>query len=310
MPRRARSDASSAPRSRASGRLGRSTAFFSIATAASRVAGLVREIVAACYFGVSGPMSAFTIAFQVPNLVRSLFADAAIQAAFVPVFTEQLEQGAQARGVPPRLDADLPGHPRSSAALTALFILLAPVLMPLFVARLRRAGSPTSRSRSRSSSSRSWSCSASPGSSSAILNSYDRFAVFAISPFFWNVAIIAVLVGAGAGVPRGRPDLRLRDRRPRRHRAPAGDARLRPAQHAVRDPACAAAVRRLRRTGADRRAPRAAADAAGDDQPRADQLQPGDQQHRRLPRLRRRRRPRSTRRSGSTCCPRGSSRSR
>ena len=70
------------------GRLGRSTAFFSIATAFSRVAGLVREIVAASYFGISGPMSAFTIAFQVPNLVRSLFADAAIQAAFVPVFTE------------------------------------------------------------------------------------------------------------------------------------------------------------------------------------------------------------------------------
>ena len=38
-------------------------------------------------------MSAFTIAFQVPNLVRSLFADAAIQAAFVPVFTEKLEHG-------------------------------------------------------------------------------------------------------------------------------------------------------------------------------------------------------------------------
>ena len=40
----------------------------------------MREIVAASYFGVSGPMSAFTIAFQVPNLVRSLFADAALQA--------------------------------------------------------------------------------------------------------------------------------------------------------------------------------------------------------------------------------------
>ncbi len=40
---------------------------------------LVREVVAASYFGVSGAMSAFTIAFQVPNLVRSLFADAALQ---------------------------------------------------------------------------------------------------------------------------------------------------------------------------------------------------------------------------------------
>src|SRR2546427_9657535 len=37
-------------------------------------------------------MSAFTIAFQVPNLIRALFADAALQGAFVPVFTELLEK--------------------------------------------------------------------------------------------------------------------------------------------------------------------------------------------------------------------------
>jgi peptidoglycan biosynthesis protein MviN/MurJ (putative lipid II flippase) len=82
------------------GRLGLSTAFFSAATALSRVAGLIREIVAASYFGISGAMSAFTIAFQVPNLVRSLFADAAIQAAFVPVFTEELCSRPGSRGRP------------------------------------------------------------------------------------------------------------------------------------------------------------------------------------------------------------------
>ncbi|MEA2479440.1 MAG: putative peptidoglycan lipid flippase, partial [Thermoleophilaceae bacterium] len=74
-------------------RLGLSTLIFSVATGLSRVAGLVREIVAANYFGVSGAMSAFTIAFQVPNLVRALFADAALQGAFVPIFAELLEKG-------------------------------------------------------------------------------------------------------------------------------------------------------------------------------------------------------------------------
>src|SRR3954466_7178019 len=68
------------------------TAIFSIATGLSRIAGLVREIVAARYFGTTGAASAFTLAFQVPNLVRSLFADAALSAAFVPVFTELLEE--------------------------------------------------------------------------------------------------------------------------------------------------------------------------------------------------------------------------
>ena len=42
-------------------------------------------------------MSAFTIAFQVPNLVRALFADAALQPAFVPVFTEQIGKGTTKR---------------------------------------------------------------------------------------------------------------------------------------------------------------------------------------------------------------------
>ena len=74
-------------------RLARNTAFFSFATGLSRLLGLVREVVAASYFGVSGAMSAFTIAFQVPNLVRALFADSALQGAFVPVFTELLEKG-------------------------------------------------------------------------------------------------------------------------------------------------------------------------------------------------------------------------
>src|SRR2546429_239090 len=64
----------------------------SFATGVSRVAGLAREIYAASLFGVKGPMSAFTIAFQVPNLIRALFADAALQGAFVPVFTELLEK--------------------------------------------------------------------------------------------------------------------------------------------------------------------------------------------------------------------------
>src|SRR5829696_6725330 len=74
-------------------RLARNTAFFSFATGLSRVLGLVREVVAASYFGVSGAMSAFTIAFQVPNLMRALFADSALQGAFVPVFAELLERG-------------------------------------------------------------------------------------------------------------------------------------------------------------------------------------------------------------------------
>jgi len=172
------------------GRLARSTAFFSFATSLSRVAGLVREVVAASYFGLSGAMSAFTIAFQVPNLVRSLFADAAIQAAFVPVFTEHLEKGNKREAF--RLASTLVFLiTLVLTALTALFILIAPVLMPLFV------GSKVPQGLTVTLSQILFPILVLLGTTGmvvGILNSYDRFGAFAISPFFWNVAIIAVLV--------------------------------------------------------------------------------------------------------------------
>src|SRR5256884_2524148 len=104
-------------------RLALSTLIFSLATGLSRVLGLIREIVAAYYFGASGKINAFTVAFQVPNLVRSLVADAALSSAFVPVFTELLEKGERRRAW--RVAASvfwlmLLGL----GALTALFMLL------------------------------------------------------------------------------------------------------------------------------------------------------------------------------------------
>src|SRR5207244_283005 len=71
-------------------RLAVSTAIFAAATGLSRILGLVREIVAAYYFGVAGKINAFTIAYQLPNLVRALVADAALSSAFVPVFIDLL----------------------------------------------------------------------------------------------------------------------------------------------------------------------------------------------------------------------------
>ena len=72
-------------------RLARSTAVFSLATAISRVLGLVREMVSAYVLGVSGLINEVSVAFQIPYLVRALVADAALSGAFVPVFIELLE---------------------------------------------------------------------------------------------------------------------------------------------------------------------------------------------------------------------------
>jgi len=180
------------PPVRRAGRIARSTAFFSIATAASRIAGLGREIVAASYYGVSGPMSAFTIAFQVPNLMRALFADAALQPAFVPVFTEQLEKGDHREAF--RLASTLLLLVTMVlGAITAFFVLLAPVIMPIFAPGFEGEILDLTVSLSQVLFPILILLGLS-GVVVGILNSYDRFGAFAISPLFWNLTIIAGLV--------------------------------------------------------------------------------------------------------------------
>ena len=174
------------------GRLARSTAFFSAATAASRVAGLGREIVAAGYYGVSGPMSAFTIAFQVPNLVRALFADAALQPAFVPIFTEQLERRNYREAF--RLASTLLLLVALAlGAVTALFVLLAPVLVPLVSPGFEGALLDLTVALSQLLFPILILLGVS-GVVVGVLNSYDRFGAFAIAPLFWNLTIILLVV--------------------------------------------------------------------------------------------------------------------
>ncbi len=174
------------------GRIARSTAFFSIATAASRVVGLLREVIAAGYYGVSGPMSAFTIAFQVPNLIRALFADAALQPAFVPIFTEQLEKKNYREAF--RLASTLLMIVTMVlGAITALFVLLAPLVMPVFAPGFEGALLDLTVSLSQVLFPILVLLGIS-GVVVGILNSYDRFGAFAIAPLFWNLTIILVLV--------------------------------------------------------------------------------------------------------------------
>ena len=63
-----------------------------VATLISRALGLVRDQVLAALFGAGNDMDAFVVAFRIPNLVRDLFAEGAMSAAFVPTFTRELTQ--------------------------------------------------------------------------------------------------------------------------------------------------------------------------------------------------------------------------
>jgi putative peptidoglycan lipid II flippase len=71
-------------------RIARYAGLTGAATLASRVLGLARDQVLAAFFGAGNEMDAFVVAFRIPNLVRDLFAEGAMSAAFVPTFTREL----------------------------------------------------------------------------------------------------------------------------------------------------------------------------------------------------------------------------
>jgi putative peptidoglycan lipid II flippase len=73
-----------------SSRLARSAGVIGAATLASRILGLARDQVLAFFFGAGDAMDAFNVAFRIPNLLRDLFAEGAMSAAFVPTFTRRL----------------------------------------------------------------------------------------------------------------------------------------------------------------------------------------------------------------------------
>ena len=187
------------PENRPGRRLALNTAFFSFATGLSRVAGLVREVVAASYFGVTGAMSAFTIAFQVPALMRALFADAALQGAFVPVFTELLEKGERreafrvASGLFFLISLVL-------GALTALFFLVAPLVVPLFAPGFSEPLTDLTVNLSFLLFPMVLLIALS-GLVVGMLNSFEHFSAPALAPLAWNLVIVAFLVGLTPALP-------------------------------------------------------------------------------------------------------------
>ncbi len=71
-------------------RVTKAAGLISIATFISRITGYIKDMILARIFGASGMTDAFFVAFRIPNLLRDLFAEGSMSAAFVPVFTEHL----------------------------------------------------------------------------------------------------------------------------------------------------------------------------------------------------------------------------
>src|SRR3989338_3212375 len=97
----------------AMGRIARSTSTISLATALSRVLGLIRDLIMARLFGTLVEAQAFVIAFRLPNLFRDLLGEGAMASAVVPVLSTY-----RARNAPKEFWS------LSQAVLTRLFVVL------------------------------------------------------------------------------------------------------------------------------------------------------------------------------------------
>jgi putative peptidoglycan lipid II flippase len=171
------------------GRKARAAALFSLATGLSRVVGLLREVLVAYVFGVRGAINQFTIASQIPNVVRSLVADAALGAAFIPVFNELLEKGDEKRAW--RVASTVTTLAFVGlASITALTMLFAEPLLGVFydgpvphiAVQLTWILMPTVVLLGFA------------GIVQAILNSFGEFFVPAIAPVLWNLVIAGGLL--------------------------------------------------------------------------------------------------------------------
>src|SRR6056297_3230367 len=176
----------------------RSSALVGALTMLSRVLGLVRDIAIAAFFGAGTAADAFFVAFKIPNFLRRLFAEGAFAQAFVPVLADYREAGSLAatKALVDRVAGMLGG---TLLLITLVTVMAAPLVAAVFApgfvdqpakfqltAELIRITFPYLMLISMT------------GFCGAILNSYGRFAVPALTPIFLNLSLIFAAVVASA----------------------------------------------------------------------------------------------------------------
>ncbi len=173
------------------GGLLRSSAVTGSMTMVSRVLGLVRDIVLARMFGPGDGTDAFFLAFKIPNFLRRLFAEGAFNQAFVPVLSEYRSKKPHEQ-VKLLIDSVAGSLSSVLLVLTLVVVVAAPLIaipvaygfredpakFALFVDMLRITF-PYLLLISLSAF------------AASILNSYDRFAIPALTPALLNIVMIA-----------------------------------------------------------------------------------------------------------------------
>lgn len=172
----------------------RSTAVFSAMTLLSRVAGFVRDMVQANLFGAGGIVDAFAIAYRIPNYLRRIFAEGSFASAFVPVLSELRQKN------DPAALKDFLDHVAGALCATVLVVSGLGMLAAPLVVALMAPGSLDDPGKFALTSYllrivfpylALVSMTALAG---AVLNSFQRFALPAVTPVLHNLAVIAAML--------------------------------------------------------------------------------------------------------------------
>ena len=161
------------------------------ATLLSRIFGFARDMVLARLFGAGLAADAFFVAYRIPNLLRELFAEGSMSAAFIPVFSEYLTK---------RTKRD--AWELASAAFTTLLTVLTGVcllgiLAAPWIVKLIAPGFSDNPEREALTTMLTrimfpyLLCIGLAALAMGVLNSVRSFAAPAFSPVLFNIAIIA-----------------------------------------------------------------------------------------------------------------------
>ncbi len=172
----------------------KSASTVSLLTLASRVTGLVRDVLFSAVYGVSPLTDAFYVAFRIPNLFRRVFGEGAFSQAFVPVLaghrTEEGDEGARR----------LIDHAATLLTWTLVVVCLAGVVgAPLLVWAMASGLQQTAQGFDAAVVMTRWmfpyiGFMSLVALSGGILNTWRKFAVPAAAPVLLNLSLIAAIV--------------------------------------------------------------------------------------------------------------------
>ena len=106
----------------------KSVATFGGLTFISRITGFLRDMILANFLGAGVLADAFVVAFKLPNLFRSLFAEGAFTSAFVPLFSQKLVSDGKKKSIFFAAQAMA-----VLVVIVGLFVVLFELLMPYVV---------------------------------------------------------------------------------------------------------------------------------------------------------------------------------